>query len=142
MIGALPAEKRHKTVILPAAVDEEERRRIREGLLPLAAVDAVDIDGRRCRLDYVFPETTFGRIWVRLQSLTVVPFSTLSRLRYNLIAVMEDNECEARLHAGGWHHYVDVIHAHRFDPLHTGSIDTRKQQWQQYGSRRRRTTDA
>lgn len=129
-------ETRHRTVLLPETAGEEERRRLRDRVLALEAVDGVEIDGRQCRIHYRFPDITFAVIRLNMLNELPVPFSFINRLRYHLVAVMEDNEREYRLYPCGWHHYLQHIHARRFDPRHTGSRDNRKQQWQQYTGRR------
>lgn len=137
---------RQKTVSLPESVGETGRQQLQEALRSLAAVEAVEaveaieMDARRCRLTYSFPDITFAAIWSRLQDAVGEPLPLLSRIRYSLAAVMEDNERDYLLHPCGWHRYVETVHARRFDPLHAGSSDARKQQWQRYTGDRPGTT--
>ncbi|MEX2524983.1 MAG: hypothetical protein WD750_08495 [Gammaproteobacteria bacterium] len=134
------SENRHRIVLLPETVSEAERRRLRDRLLELDAVEGVTIDGRQCRITYAFPDITFAAIRSRLQKEIHSPFPLFNRLRCDVVAVMEENERDYRLQPCGWHYYLQHIHARRFDPRHTGGRDNRKQQWQQYSGRKRGAT--
>lgn len=131
---------RHRSILLPESSTEEEHRRLQQCLLEPEAVDGVEIDGRKCRISYRFPDITFAAILSRLREEIRTPSSLANRLRYDLIAVMEENERDHRLQPCGWHDYLQHIHARRFDPRHKGSRDTRKQQWQQSTGQRRGAT--
>lgn len=131
---------RHRSILLPESSTEEERRRLQDRLLEPDTVEGVEVDGRQCRIRYAFPDITFAAILSRLREEIRTPFSLANRLRYDLIAVMEKNERDYLIQPCGWHHYLQCIHARRFDPRHTGSRDSRKQQWQQYTGQWRGTT--
>lgn len=135
------SETRRRPILLPPATTEEERQRLQQCLLELEAVDGVEIDGPQCRITYAFPDITFAHILSRLREEIREPLPFIDRLRYDLIAVMENNERDYRLQPCGWHYYLQHIHARRFDLRHSGSRDNRKQQWQQYTGRRHGTAE-